>query len=132
MEVHAMQISVTEAKSQLNELVRRAEAGDEIVLTRHGQPAVRLTPVKARLNPVAGVIGSRKLFYDVWGDTVNTAARMEQHGQAGRIQVSCEAREAIGDAYRFEQRGMVMIEGKGRMTLYFLAGRAEASAPANA
>ncbi len=74
---------------------------------------------------VAGVIGSRKLFYDVWGDTVNTAARMEQHGQAGRIQVSREARLAIGDGYSFEERGMVTIKGKGRMMPYFLAGRAE-------
>ncbi|WP_343044592.1 adenylate/guanylate cyclase domain-containing protein [Allomesorhizobium camelthorni] len=74
---------------------------------------------------VAGVIGSRKLFYDVWGDTVNTAARMEQHGQAGRIQVSHEARQAIGDGYSFEERGMVLIKGKGRMKLHFLTGRAE-------
>ena len=51
--IHFMQISVTEAKGQLTELVRRAEAGDEIVLTRHGQPAVRLTPVKVRPNPKA-------------------------------------------------------------------------------
>ena len=45
-----MEISVTDAKAQLTELVRRAEAGDEIVLTRHGHPAVRLVPVRARLN----------------------------------------------------------------------------------
>jgi adenylate cyclase len=76
---------------------------------------------------VAGVIGSRKLFYDVWGDTVNTAARMEQHGQAGMIQVSQEARQAIGDGYSFKERGAVGIKGKGRMTLYFLTGRIEIS-----
>lgn len=76
---------------------------------------------------VAGVIGSRKLFYDVWGDTVNTAARMEQHGQAGMIQVSQEAKQAIGDGYSFKERGAVGIKGKGRMTLYFLTGRIEAS-----
>jgi prevent-host-death family protein len=49
-----MEISVTDAKAQLTELVRRAEAGDEIVLTRHGHPAVRLVPVRARLNEARG------------------------------------------------------------------------------
>lgn len=48
-----MQISMTEAKAQLTELVRRAEAGEEVVLTRHGQPAARLVPVKARLDKEA-------------------------------------------------------------------------------
>ena len=46
-----MRISVTDAKGQLTDLVRRAEAGDEVILTRHGQPAVRLTPIKALLSP---------------------------------------------------------------------------------
>lgn len=74
---------------------------------------------------VAGVIGERKQFYDVWGDTVNVAARMESHGEAGEIQVSRQAREAIGDAYAFVERGLVEIKGKGPMELFFLAGRTE-------
>jgi adenylate cyclase len=72
---------------------------------------------------VAGVIGTRKLFYDVWGDTVNTAARMESHGSAGKIQVTEDARRALGDTFQFESRGTVDIKGKGAMELYYLIGR---------
>ena len=61
---------------------------------------------------VAGVIGTRKLFYDVWGDTVNTASRMESHGSAGRIQVTDEAKLAIGHSFVFERRGTVEIKGR--------------------
>jgi class 3 adenylate cyclase len=46
---------------------------------------------------VAGVIGTRKLFSDVWGDTVKTASRMESHGSAGRIQVTEDAKDALGE-----------------------------------
>ena len=73
---------------------------------------------------VAGVIGERKQFYDVWGDTVNVAARMESHGEAGRIQVSAEAKQAIGPSFEFEPRGMVDIKGKGPMEIFVLTGRA--------
>ena len=73
---------------------------------------------------VAGVIGTRKLFYDVWGDTVNTASRMESHGSAGRIQVTEDAKRALGDSFCFESRGTVEIKGKGLMELYYLVGRA--------
>ena len=73
---------------------------------------------------VAGVIGTRKLFYDVWGDTVNTASRMELHGSAGRIQVTDEAKLAIGNSFVFERRGTVEIKGKGQMLLHYLVGKA--------
>jgi adenylate cyclase len=72
---------------------------------------------------VAGVIGTRKLFYDVWGDTVNTASRMESHGTAGKIQVTEDAKRVLGDAFQFESRGKVEIKGKGTMELYYLTGR---------
>ena len=72
---------------------------------------------------VAGVIGTRKLFYDVWGDTVNTASRMESHGTAGKIQVTEDAKRVLGDAFQFESRGAVEIKGKGAMELYYLTGR---------
>jgi class 3 adenylate cyclase len=81
---------------------------------------------------VAGVIGERKQFYDVWGDTVNVAARMESHGEPGFIQVSPQAREAIGPGYAFRARGMVDVKGKGPMHLSYLVGRSEDADPAPA
>jgi prevent-host-death family protein len=62
-----MEISVTDAKAQLTELVRRAEAGDEIVLTRHGHPAVRLVPVRQRVDRAA----RRKLLEELRAASVN-------------------------------------------------------------
>jgi class 3 adenylate cyclase/CheY-like chemotaxis protein len=73
---------------------------------------------------IAGVIGARKLAYDVWGDTVNTASRMESFGVPGRIHVSAATRHALGDEFLFEPRGPIAIKGKGLMETYFLLGRA--------
>jgi adenylate cyclase len=69
---------------------------------------------------VAGVIGTHKFVYDVWGDTVNTAKRMESYGLPGRIHVSAATRQALSDAFRFEARGPLEIKGKGPMETYFL------------
>ena len=70
---------------------------------------------------VAGVIGTHKFVYDVWGDTVNTASRMESHSLPGRIQISAAIRAALGDGFSLEPRGMMDIKGKGMMETYFLA-----------
>lgn len=72
---------------------------------------------------VAGVIGTQKLFYDVWGDTVNTAARMETFGVEGRIQLTKEMKDALGDGFVFERRGVIRIKGKGPMEVWFLNGQ---------
>jgi class 3 adenylate cyclase len=69
---------------------------------------------------VAGVIGTHKFVYDVWGDTVNTAKRMETYGLPGRIHVSAATQQILGDAFRFERRGAREIKGKGRMETFFL------------
>ncbi|MEZ5791093.1 MAG: adenylate/guanylate cyclase domain-containing protein [Nitratireductor sp.] len=69
---------------------------------------------------VAGVIGTSKFAYDIWGDTVNTAARMEAFGVAGRVQVTEAVKDVLEDRYSFEERGFVDIKGKGEMELYFL------------
>jgi adenylate cyclase len=71
---------------------------------------------------VAGVIGTHKFVYDVWGDTVNTASRMETSGATGRIHISGAVRRALGDAFHFESRGQLRIKGKGMMETYFLLG----------
>jgi adenylate cyclase len=73
---------------------------------------------------VAGVIGTHKFVYDVWGDTVNTASRMESHSLAGRIHVSATVRTALRDCFAFEPRGPIQIRGKGEMETFFLVGGA--------
>jgi class 3 adenylate cyclase len=70
---------------------------------------------------VAGVIGRRKFIYDLWGDTVNTASRMESHGLPGRIHATERVVARLTDAYRFERRGMIEIKGKGPMETWLLA-----------
>jgi class 3 adenylate cyclase len=81
---------------------------------------------------VAGVIGTRKFFYDVWGDTVNTAARLESQGAADRIQVTRATRDLLADRYVFERRGEIALKGKGLAETWWLAGRRPEAAPARA
>jgi class 3 adenylate cyclase len=71
----------------------------------------------------AGVIGTKKFTYDLWGDTVNTANRMESHGVAGKIQVTVATYERLKDKYIFEERGIIDVKGKGEMQTYFLIAR---------
>jgi adenylate cyclase len=72
---------------------------------------------------VAGVIGRAKFTYDLWGDTVNTASRMESHGVPGAIQVTERAYERLRDRYELRRRGTIEVKGKGPMTTYLLLGR---------
>lgn len=72
---------------------------------------------------VAGVIGLKKFIYDLWGDTVNTASRMESHGIAGAIQVTQKTYQLLQNQYKFEQRGLIEVKGKGEMEVYLLTGR---------
>jgi adenylate cyclase len=85
------------------------------------------------LGPVmAGVIGTQKFTYDVWGDPVNLAARLENAGEAGRIHVSAEMRARLADAFDFAYRGPVDIKGVGPQDTYFLIGsKANARIPAS-
>ena len=73
---------------------------------------------------IAGVIGRKKFIYDLWGDTVNTAARMESHGLPGAIQISTATRALLSDRYTSEERGIVHVKGKGEMRTWLLTGRA--------
>ncbi len=71
---------------------------------------------------VAGVIGTKKFIYDVWGDTVNLASRMESLGMPGRIQVSGAVEERLRGRYALEARGLVEVKGKGSLPTWFLVG----------
>lgn len=72
---------------------------------------------------VAGVIGRAKFIYDLWGDTVNTASRMESHAQPGTIQVTERTYERLRERYELVPRGSLEIKGKGKMTTYLLLSR---------
>jgi adenylate cyclase len=79
---------------------------------------------------VAGVVGSRKFFYDVWGDAVNTASRMQSSAQTGRIQVPQNVYERLRADFMFEERGDVEIKGKGVMHTWYLVGQLSQTADA--
>lgn len=72
---------------------------------------------------VAGVIGSRKFIYDLWGDTVNLASRMESHGIIDQVQVSEVVAEKLQSHFLLENRGEIAVKGKGQMPAYLLTGR---------
>jgi len=83
------------------------------------------TPFRMRIGintgpVIAGVIGVKKFIYDLWGDTVNTASRMESHGVPGSIQVTQAVYDRLNYRYRFLERGSIYVKGKGQMMTYFL------------
>jgi class 3 adenylate cyclase len=93
---------------------------------RHRDPDGRPLAVRIGIDTgpvVAGVIGRRKFSYDLWGDTVNTASRMESRGVAGCIQVTERTYRRLRDRYRFERRGPVQVKGKGTLDTWFLVAR---------
>lgn len=77
---------------------------------------------------VAGTIGLKRFIYDLWGDAVNVASRMESSGKPGKIQVTAETYERLKDRYLFEKRGSIEVKGKGEMTAYWLVGRRDRQA----
>jgi guanylate cyclase len=72
---------------------------------------------------VAGIVGTHKFAYDLWGDVVNTASRMESHGVPGSIQISAATYELIRDDFICQRRGTLEVKGKGNMETFFLLGR---------
>jgi guanylate cyclase len=69
---------------------------------------------------VAGVIGRRKFIYDLWGDTVNTASRMESHGLPGEIHVTERVAAALGPEFALRPRGTILVKSKGPMSTFLL------------
>jgi class 3 adenylate cyclase len=105
-------------------LALREEAG------RHRDPAGRPLALRIGIDSgpvVAGVIGTAKFSYDLWGDTVNMASRMESTGVPGCIQVTERAWRRLRAGYRFERRGPVQVKGKGEVVTWFLVGRGDGS-----
>jgi class 3 adenylate cyclase len=94
----------------------------ETLSSRH--PDLRLRIGIHTGSVVAGVIGENKFAYDLWGDNVNIASRMESHGLPGLIQVSEAFVRAASDKWRFEPRGSIDVKGQGPMNTYFLSGPA--------
>jgi class 3 adenylate cyclase len=77
---------------------------------------------------IAGIIGKNKFTYDLWGDTVNVASRMESQGQAGSIQLAIVTYDRLREQFLMEKRGVIDVKGKGEMTTYLLRGRKEGGA----
>jgi class 3 adenylate cyclase len=102
------------ALAMQQEVARRADPSGQPLAVRIG---IDTGPVEA------GVIGTSKFSYDLWGDTVNTASRMESHGIAGCIQVTERTYQRLRDGYRFQWRGPIPVRGMGEMVTYFLVGR---------
>ena len=72
---------------------------------------------------IAGVIGTGKFSYEVWGETVNLASRLESHGVPGQVHVSGEVQRVLGDNFHFEPRGAIELKGVGSMETWFLRRR---------
>ena len=74
------------------------------------------------------MIGRKRFLYDLWGDAVNTASRMESHGTSGRIQITRATKDLLEDEFVCERRGTIPVKGKGEMEAWYLVGRRATSA----
>jgi adenylate cyclase len=100
----------------------------DLIVDRYSKGSTLSVRIGVHTGPVvAGVIGRRKFAYDLWGDTVNTASRMESHGVSNAIQVTQSVYEKLKSTHIFEPRGEIEVRGKGRLNAYLLQGRRDVS-----
>jgi adenylate cyclase len=98
----------------------------QTAITRFDNPQGEPLSLRIGINTgpvVAGVIGTQKFSYDLWGDTVNIASRMEAHGLGGVIQVAPATYQRLRGSYQFTERGKINVRGRGKMSTYLLTGR---------
>ncbi|HYK37815.1 adenylate/guanylate cyclase domain-containing protein [Alloacidobacterium sp.] len=109
------------ARMALRMLEATEQYGKEVGLNLRLRIGINSGPV------VAGVIGATKFIYDLWGDTVNLASRMESTGVPGEIQVTRSVYERLKDSFEFESRGVVQVKGKGEIEAWLLHGQLRAA-----
>ena len=106
-------------------IVKAATEMNAFMQERAARLGERTFPVRMGIHSgsvVAGIVGVKKFAYDIWGDTVNTAARMEQNCEAGRINISQTTYELVKDKFSFEHRGEIDAKGKGMLKMYYVNG----------
>lgn len=110
-------------QSHADDMIRAALEIRDFMVSRKKKLGKRTFEMRVGIHSgsvVAGIVGVKKFAYDIWGDTVNTAARMEQHGVPGKVNISHTTYELVKDKFRCEYRGELEAKNKGKLKMYFV------------